>query len=76
VDQQLDQVDTGSTAKAQISDWGERVTEGRSPRYVSELWKVRGLGKGLEIGLRGISSTVLLKCHKGALIADTFVSWR
>ena len=31
--------------------------------------------KRLEIGLLSINSTVLLKCHKGALVADTFVSW-
>ena len=43
VDQQLDKVHAGTAAETQISDRGQRVTEGLGPRYLSEPWKVRGL---------------------------------
>jgi hypothetical protein len=74
VDQKSDQVDTGSTAKTQVSDRGQRVTEGLGPGYLSETWEVRGLRKRLKHRLLCVSRAVLLECHKGALKADRLFS--
>jgi hypothetical protein len=49
VNQQLDEVHAGTTAETQISDRGQRVTEGRGPWDVTDLGKISGLTERLQV---------------------------
>ena len=71
MNQQLDKVHAGTTAETQISDRGQRVTEGGSPWYVTDLGKVSGFRERLQVRLLCVGSTVLMESHEGTLISDT-----